>query len=70
VEDEEQHAFLKENACDEVQGYFGKPMAVEDFTAWLTRQAGTAGNGQANNCPQAQQAASTEIFVLHSAQYF
>ncbi|BEV16917.1 bifunctional diguanylate cyclase/phosphodiesterase [Herbaspirillum sp. DW155] len=44
VEDEEQHDFLKENACDEVQGYFfGKPMAVEDFTAWLTRQTG---NGQ------------------------
>jgi len=42
VEDEQQHAFLKENACDEVQGYFfGKPMTVEDFTAWLTRQAGT-----------------------------
>ncbi|WP_175344061.1 bifunctional diguanylate cyclase/phosphodiesterase [Herbaspirillum sp. C9C3] len=43
VEDEEQYAFLKENACDEVQGYlFGKPMTVEDFTAWLTRQAGSA----------------------------
>jgi len=40
VEDEQQHAFLKENACDEVQGYFfGKPMAVEDFTAWMSRQA-------------------------------
>lgn len=39
VEDEEQHAFLKENACDEVQGYyFGKPMAVEAFTAWLAQQ--------------------------------
>ncbi|MCP1574067.1 diguanylate cyclase (GGDEF)-like protein/PAS domain S-box-containing protein [Herbaspirillum rubrisubalbicans] len=39
VEDEQQHAFLKENACDEVQGYyFGKPMAVEDFTAWMSRQ--------------------------------
>lgn len=48
VEDEEQHAFLKENACDEVQGYFfGKPMAVEDFTAWLTRQTG---NGQEASC--------------------
>lgn len=43
VEDDEQYAFLKENACDEVQGYlFGKPMTVEDFTAWLTRQAGSA----------------------------
>ncbi|WP_039875973.1 putative bifunctional diguanylate cyclase/phosphodiesterase [Herbaspirillum frisingense] len=42
VEDEEQHAFLKENACDEVQGYyFGKPMAVADFTEWLTRRAGS-----------------------------
>ncbi|MBV8622905.1 MAG: EAL domain-containing protein [Herbaspirillum sp.] len=40
VEDEEQHAFLRENACDEVQGYyFGKPMAVEDFTLWLGRQS-------------------------------
>lgn len=40
VEDEQQHAFLKENACDEVQGYFfGKPMAAEDFTAWMSRQA-------------------------------
>ncbi|MAF02231.1 MAG: GGDEF domain-containing protein [Herbaspirillum sp.] len=40
VEDEQQHSFLKENACDEVQGYFfGKPMAVEDFTAWMSRQA-------------------------------
>ncbi|WP_058896497.1 putative bifunctional diguanylate cyclase/phosphodiesterase [Herbaspirillum rubrisubalbicans] len=43
VEDEQQHAFLKENACDEVQGYyFGKPMAVEDFTAWMSRQGPTA----------------------------
>ncbi|MBG7621056.1 EAL domain-containing protein [Herbaspirillum sp. AP02] len=42
VENEEQHAFLKENACDEVQGYyFGKPMAVADFTEWLTRRAGS-----------------------------
>nr|WP_198983795.1 bifunctional diguanylate cyclase/phosphodiesterase [Herbaspirillum sp. ASV7] len=40
VEDEEQHAFLRENACDEVQGYyFGKPMAVEDFTVWLAQQS-------------------------------
>ncbi len=43
VEDEQQHAFLKENACDEVQGYyFGKPMAVEDFTAWMSRQGPSA----------------------------
>ena len=40
VEDEEQHAFLKENACDEVQGYyFGKPMEVAVFTAWMSEQA-------------------------------
>jgi len=39
VEDEEQYAFLKENACDEVQGYyFGKPMEAEVFTAWMRRQ--------------------------------
>lgn len=36
VEDAAQHLFLQENGCDEVQGYyFGKPMAVDDFTRRL-----------------------------------
>jgi EAL domain-containing protein (putative c-di-GMP-specific phosphodiesterase class I) len=40
VEDEEQHAFLRENGCDEVQGYyFGKPMTVKDFTDRLRKEA-------------------------------
>jgi diguanylate cyclase (GGDEF)-like protein/PAS domain S-box-containing protein len=40
VEDEEQHVFLRENGCDEAQGYyFGKPMAVADFTARLGEEA-------------------------------
>ncbi|MFJ3046885.1 putative bifunctional diguanylate cyclase/phosphodiesterase [Herbaspirillum chlorophenolicum] len=40
VEDEEQHAFLRENGCDEVQGYyFGKPMTVDDFTDRLRKEA-------------------------------
>ncbi|MBB5391452.1 MULTISPECIES: bifunctional diguanylate cyclase/phosphodiesterase [unclassified Herbaspirillum] len=44
VEDEEQHAFLRENGCDEVQGYyFGKPMAVADFTERLRQEASRPG---------------------------
>jgi EAL domain-containing protein (putative c-di-GMP-specific phosphodiesterase class I) len=40
VEDEEQHAFLRENGCDQVQGYyFGKPMSADDFTARLELEA-------------------------------
>ena len=40
VEDEQQHDFLRENGCDEVQGYyFGKPMSVEDFTLRLRDEA-------------------------------
>ncbi|KAF1045233.1 MAG: putative signaling protein [Herbaspirillum frisingense] len=47
VEDEEQHAFLRENGCDEVQGYyFGKPMAVADFTARLKEEARRRASGE------------------------
>ncbi|NUU01907.1 putative bifunctional diguanylate cyclase/phosphodiesterase [Herbaspirillum robiniae] len=47
VEDEEQHAFLKENGCDEVQGYyFGKPMTAADFTRRLGEEAGRLGEAR------------------------
>ena len=35
VETEEQLAFLREQGCDEVQGFFfGRPMCPEDFVVW------------------------------------
>ncbi|QIB67667.1 EAL domain-containing protein [Kineobactrum salinum] len=38
VESEEQVVFLREHACDEVQGfYFNNPVPAEEFTALLTR---------------------------------
>jgi diguanylate cyclase (GGDEF)-like protein/PAS domain S-box-containing protein len=39
VEDHEQYNFLRQNGCDEVQGYyFGKPMSVADFTLRLQQE--------------------------------
>jgi diguanylate cyclase (GGDEF)-like protein len=39
VETTEQHAFLKEQQCDEIQGYLiGKPMSAETFEEWLQLQ--------------------------------
>ncbi|PNU19720.1 hypothetical protein C2E25_11030 [Geothermobacter hydrogeniphilus] len=41
VETEGQLEFLRERGCEEIQGfYFGKPMAAEDFAAYLLREAG------------------------------
>ena len=34
VENEEQLAFLKNETCDEIQGYLiGRPLPIEDYTA-------------------------------------
>jgi len=42
VETEEQLAFLRERGCEEIQGfYFGKPMAAEDFAAYLQKSVET-----------------------------
>ncbi len=42
VEIEEQLKFLREHGCDQVQGYlFGKPLAPDDFAAFVMDQAGT-----------------------------
>jgi EAL domain-containing protein (putative c-di-GMP-specific phosphodiesterase class I) len=43
VECEEQHRFLMENGCDEVQGYhFGRPMPPHEFSRLLQRTTSVA----------------------------
>ena len=41
VETEEQAAFLRDAACDAIQGYyFAKPMPKEDFFGYLSSEKG------------------------------
>ena len=43
VETAEQLSFLRENACDQAQGFlFSKPLAPEDFRRLLSREASRA----------------------------
>jgi EAL domain-containing protein (putative c-di-GMP-specific phosphodiesterase class I) len=39
VETKAQHAFLKQEGCDEVQGYLtGRPLAIADYAAVVGRK--------------------------------
>ena len=40
VETEAQHAFLKQESCDEVQGYLtGRPLTIANYAELVGRQA-------------------------------
>ena len=46
VETEEQLAFLADEACDQVQGYFlGKPAPIDSYAEWIGRAKNLANDG-------------------------
>jgi diguanylate cyclase (GGDEF)-like protein/PAS domain S-box-containing protein len=49
VETKEQLAFLTQEACDEVQGYFlGRPLPIEDYAEMVGREVAAAQSARAN----------------------